>query len=63
MRRVGKIGSKSNVIFKCFNSNYIEFVDYDTCEKLIWISGEDRIITNKISKQGSTKIHINNISP
>ena len=36
---------------KYFNSKYTEFVGYDTCEKLIWTSGEDNIIKNEIRKK------------
>ena len=25
---------------KCFNYNYMNFVGYGTCEKLIWTEGE-----------------------
>ena len=38
---------------KYFNSNYVEFVSYDTCEKNLCTSGEGRRITNKIIIQGS----------
>ena len=48
---------------KYFNSKYMEFVGYDTCDKLIQTSGEGIRITNKVSKQGITKIHINNVYP
>ena len=40
----------------------MEFFGYDTCDKLIWTSGEGNIITNKISKKGITKTHNNKIS-
>ena len=30
-----------------FNYNYMEFVGYETCGKLIWTSGEGRIIKIK----------------
>ena len=32
---------------KYFNSNYMEFVGSDKCDKLIWTSGEGNIIRNK----------------
>ena len=38
------------------------FVGYETCDKLIWTSGEGRRITNKISKQVITKTNINKIA-
>ena len=41
----------------------MEFVGYDTHEKLIWTSGEGNIIKNKIIKQGITKTQTNKISP
>ena len=44
---------------KYFNSNYIEFVDYGTRDKLICTSGEGLINKNTISKQGGPKININ----
>ena len=48
---------------KYFNSDYIKFSGYKTCDKLIWTSGEGRIIKNKISKQGSPKTHLHKLSP
>ena len=63
MSKFGKIRSRSNVFLKKINSNYMEFVGYDTSGKLIWILGEGNIITNKTRKQGSPKTHINKISP
>ena len=62
-RNVGESSSRSNVFLKYFNYNYMEFVGYDTCDKLIWTSGEGIIITNRIRKQGIPKTHINKISP
>ena len=41
----------------------MRFVGYDTCDKLIWISGEGNRIIIKISIQGTPKTHINKISP
>ena len=41
----------------------MDFVSYDTCEKLILISGEVNLNTNEINIQGSTKTYINKISP
>ena len=48
---------------KYFNSNYLEFFGYETCDKLIWKS--DTVFRNKntIIKQGIPKININNTSP
>ena len=40
---------------KSFYSNYTEFVGYETCDKLIWTSGEGLRNTNTISKQGIKK--------
>ena len=48
---------------KYFNSNYMEFLGYDTCEKSICTSGGGSIITNKIRKQVIPKTHINKLSP
>ena len=47
---------------KYFNSKYMAFVGYETCDKLIWESGEGRTITNKIRKQGISKTDINKFS-
>ena len=48
---------------KCFNYNYIEFVGYETCEKLIWKSGEGYRNTHTISKQGIPRSNMNMTSP
>ena len=40
----------------------MEFLGYDTCDKIIWKSGEGIINTNKISRQGNKKTHINKVS-
>ena len=47
---------------KCFNHNYTEFVGYETCEKLIWTSGEGCRNKNITSKQVITKSSINKTS-
>ena len=39
----------------------MEFVGYDTYDKLVWKSGESRRIKNKIWKQGIPKTHTNKI--
>ena len=41
----------------------MEFVGYETCEKIMWKSGEGLINTNAISKQGIPKINIKKTSP
>ena len=46
-----------------FNSNYMGLVGYETCDKLIWTSGEVFINKNTISKQLIPKSIINKISP
>ena len=48
---------------KCFNSNYRKFFGYETCENLIWTSGEGFTNTNTIRKQGIPKINMNITSP
>ena len=48
---------------KCLNSDYMDFVGYETREKLIWTSGEGCINTNTISKLGIPKININKKYP
>ena len=48
---------------KYLNSKYMEFVGYDTCAKLIWISGEGNRNTNAIIKQGIPKINMNMTYP
>ena len=40
MRKVEKEGKEVMYSSKSFNYNYMEFVGYETCEKLIWTSGE-----------------------
>ena len=40
---------------KCFNSIYMDFVDYETRDKLIWTSEKGCRNTNTISKQGIPK--------
>ena len=41
----------------------MEFVGYETCEKLIWKSGEGCTNKNKTSKQGIIKNNTNKTSP
>ena len=41
----------------------MDFVGYETCDKLIWSSGEGRKNTNKIRRKGIHNIYINKISP
>ena len=41
----------------------MEFVGYETCEKIRWTSGEGGKVTNKTSEQGIPKTHINKLSP
>ena len=47
-----KVGEEVMYYSKCFNYNYMEFVSYKTCEKLIWKSSEGCRDTNTIRKQG-----------
>ena len=49
--------------FKCFNYNYMDFVGYKICDKLIWKSSEGCRNTNTIRKQGIPKSNINKSSP
>ena len=51
-RNVWKKGQEVIYYSKYFNSKYIQFVGYDTRDKLIWKSGEGIRITNKMRKQG-----------
>ena len=60
---VEKAGQEVMYYSKQISSNYMRFVGYDTCDKLIRISGEGNIIIIKISIQGTPKTHINKISP
>ena len=39
--KLEKSGQEVMYSSKCLNYNYIEFVSYETCDKLIWTSGED----------------------
>ena len=48
---------------KCYNSYYMEFVGYETCEKLIWTSIEGCMNTNTIRKQGIPRNNMNKKSP
>ena len=41
----------------------MEFVGYETCEKLIWKSGEGYRNTHTISKQGIPRSNMNMTSP
>ena len=64
MRKFVKIMSRINLFF--FNVSIPTiwgFFGRDTCEKLIWTSGQGRIITNKISKIIIPKTYINKIYP
>ena len=54
---------EENYSSKCFNLNYMDSVGYATREKLRWTSVKYGRITNKTSKKGSYKTHINNIYP
>ena len=49
--------------YKSFNSNYMEFFGYETCDKLIWTSGKGCRNTNIIVKQGIPKINMNMTYP
>ena len=41
---------------KGLNYNYMEFVGYETCDKLIWTSGKGIRITNKSTKKEFLKV-------
>ena len=60
--KLEKLGQEVIYSSECFNSQYMEFVGYDTREQLIWTPGEGSVIKNKTSKQGITKSFINKIS-
>ena len=49
--------------FKNFNYNYIGFVGYEICRKLIWKSGEGCRNTDTTIKQYIPKSNINKTSP
>ena len=40
----------------------MQLVGYDTCDKLIWTSGEGITIINETTKQGIPKTHSNKVS-
>ena len=42
MSKVEKLGQEVMYYSKYFNSNYLEFFGYETCDKLICTSGEVR---------------------
>ena len=48
---------------KGFNSNYMEFVGYETYDKLMWTSVKGYRKTNTISKQGFPNRNMNMTSP
>ena len=48
---------------KGFNYNYMSFIGYETCEKLICKPGEGFRNTNTIRKQGIQKSNMNIKSP
>ena len=48
---------------KVFNSNYMQFVGYETCDNLIWKLGEGYINKTTIRKQEIPKSNMNNTSP
>ena len=62
MRKIGKVSQRSNLLLIYFNSKYMEFFVYETCDKLIWTSGEGSRITNEIIKQLNPKTNINKVS-
>ena len=49
--------------YKCFNSNYMEIVGYETHEKLMWTSGKYGRNKNTIRKQVFPKRNMNMTSP
>ena len=58
MKKAAKSIQEVMYYSKFFNSNYMKFVGYETCEKLIWTSDEGFRNTNTISKHGITKFGI-----
>ena len=40
-----KAGQELMYSSKNFNSNYMKFFGYETCDKLLWTSGEDPLIS------------------
>ena len=62
-KELEKLGQEVIYSSKCFNSNYMEVVGYETREILIFTSVEGRINKNTISKQGITDNNINTTSP
>ena len=61
--KTGKVGQEVMYSYKCFNSDYMEFVGYETYEKLIWASSKGCINKNTISKQGIPIINMNMTFP
>ena len=59
IEKKGKSGQKVMFSSKYFNSNYMEFVGYETCDKLIWTPGKGFRNKNTISKQDVPKINMN----
>ena len=49
--------------YECFNSNYMEFVGYETRDKLIWTLVEGCRNWNKTKKEGIPLSNTNKKSP
>ena len=58
-----KAGQKVIYYYKGFNCNYMEFVAYETWDKLMLTSGKGCRNTATIRKQGISKSNMNMISP
>ena len=61
--KLEKSGQEVMYSSQFFNFNSMECVGYETCENLIWTSGEGCRNKNSISKQGIPKIIMNMTSP
>ena len=61
VEKLEKPGQEVIYSSKGFNYKYMEFFGYETCDKLIWTSGEGIININKISRQGIPNTHINKV--
>ena len=62
-KKLEKSGQEVMYSSQFFNFNSMECVGYETCEILIWTSGEGCRNKNSISKQGIPKIIMNMTSP
>ena len=62
-KKLEKAGQEVMYSSKCYNYNHMDSFDNETCEKLIWTSGEGCINKNTIRKQVIPKNNTNKVYP